>query len=65
MPSDRPSIEIDCIELKKLRKFPIKANPSAPLKMAMAFEVKIPATILVITEAVFKDPTLTNTLLFI
>ena len=64
-PSYKPSTDMDCIELKKLRKFPINANPSAPINTAIAFDVKIPATILVKTEAVFNDPTLTNTLLFI
>ena len=42
----------------------MRARPSAPMKMAMAFEVKIPANILVKTEAEFREATLIKTWLF-
>ena len=58
-------MEIDCTELKKFRKLPISANPSAPIKMAMALEVKIPAIIFIKTEVEFRDATLIKTFLFI
>ena len=43
----------------------MSAKPSAPIKIAIAFEVKIPATILVKTEAELSEATLIKTLLFI
>ena len=58
-------METVCTELKKFRRFPIRAIPSAPTKRAMAFEVKNPAIILVATEAEFNEATLIKTLLFI
>ena len=51
-------------ELTKFLKLPINAKPSAPIKIAIAFEVKIPAIILVNKETVCKDVTLTKTFLF-
>ena len=51
-------------ELKKLRKFPIKAKPSAPIKTAIALEVNTPARTLVATDTVFNEAALFNTLLF-
>jgi hypothetical protein len=55
----------DCTALKKLRKFPIRAIPSTPIKMAIALEVKIPAIILVTIVAELRCATLNSTLLFI
>lgn len=52
-------------ELTKFLMFPIKASPSGPIKIAIAFEVTIPAIILVKTDAVCNDATLTKTYLFI
>lgn len=46
IPLEKPSVENDCAEPKKSLKFPISAIPSVPIKMAMAFEVKKPETIL-------------------
>jgi len=53
------------MELRKFLKFPMRAIPSAPIKIAMAFEVKNPAKILIATETEFKDATFNRTLLFI
>lgn len=58
-------MEIDCAERKKSRKFPIKAIPSAPMKYAMALEVRKPVIILVKTAAEFNEATLNKTLEFI
>ena len=65
IPLYNPRMATDCIELKKFRKFPIKAKPSAPTNKAMALEVKNPAIILVKTDAEFNEATFTSTLLFI
>ena len=63
-PLYKPKIANEWIELKKFLKFPIKANPSGPIKIAMAFDVKNPEIILTKTEVEFKDATLMSTLLF-
>lgn len=55
---------MDCMELRKFLKFPMRAIPSAPMKMAIALEVKNPAKILMATETEFKDATFNRTLLF-
>ena len=54
----------DCTALKKFRIFPINANPSTPIKIAIALEVTIPANILVIIVAEFKWATLNKTFAF-
>lgn len=50
-----------CVDPTKLRKFPINAKPSAPIKIAIAFEVNIPAIILITTETVFNEVILIKT----
>ena len=57
-------MEMDCIELRKFLTFPMRAIPSAPIKIAMALDVKNPAKILMATETEFKDATFSRTLLF-
>ena len=52
------------MELTKFCKLPINANPSAPIKIAIAFDVKIPAIILVNTDVICNDATFTKTFLF-
>ena len=50
---------------KKFLMFPINAKPSAPIKTAINFVVKSPATIFVIRFAEFNPSTSTKTLIFI
>ena len=64
IPLYKPRIANEWDALKKLRKFPIKAIPSGPIKMAIAFEVRNPEIILIKTDAEFNDATLISTLLF-
>jgi hypothetical protein len=55
---------MDCKALKKLRRFPIRAMPSGPIKMAMNLEIRIPAIILTLIFAVLRLAALTKTSLF-
>ena len=59
---ENPKVENDCAELKKSRKFPMSAIPSVPIKIAMAFDVKKPATILIKMATEFKDAIFIRTL---
>ena len=52
------------IARKKSRKFPIKAKPSDPIKIAMTFDMKNPENIFIKTETEFNEATLTSTLSF-
>ena len=65
VPLYSPNVENDCMEVTKFRKFPISAYPSAPIKTAIAFEVKNPANILIKTETELNDAILIKTLLLI
>lgn len=49
IPFENPKVENDLAELTKSRKFPTKAIPSVPIKMAIALEVKKPEIILIKT----------------
>ena len=48
----------------KFLKLPTKANPSAPINTAMAFDVNKPPMILINTETVCSEAILSKTLLF-
>ena len=65
MPFVKPNVENDSTVVRKFLKFPIKANPSAPIKTAMAFEVTKPTTTLVKTAIELNDAILRSRLLLI
>ena len=52
-------------EPTKFRRLPINANPVGPTKTAIAFDVNIPAIILVSTEVACNEVTFIKTLSFI